>query len=561
MAYNLNAGGIMFKSQTLINHFLETNAVVRPVKTAFIHDDVRANYFQINNWANQFAGHLMAGGIGKGDRVVIFFESGLQYLISYFGTLKAGAVAVPLSTDMHPSRLTLLLKELRPGVIATAAKHEQVFLGLAAELAEWDLKELIIQDPAQRTGHVPFAITAWEEVIGNVMAENPVVTVEPSDLASIIYTSGSTGLPKGVMLSHLNCVSNTHAIIQALEITESDIQMSVLPFHYVMGKSLVNTHFAAGGTVVVNNRFAFTGQMIEQMVREQVTGFSGVPSNYAYLLQRSPLLKYRDRLESLRYCSQAGGHMSRQIKEELLRVLPDHTSLYVMYGATEASARLTILEHESLKARIDSIGRPIAGVTLRVLDEQGRDVAVGETGELVAAGPNIMQGYWKDSVHSANVLDRNGYHTGDLGYRDHDGYYFVVGRKDNLLKVGGHRINPREIEEILMGTGLLVEVAVVGVPDRLLGQRLIAVATPVEKTCTEQELLNRCLKQLPRYKLPSEIKFVDALPKISNAKIDYLKCAGAAQENPVALVNAAILDGKQEQESVQPSMEILSQNL
>lgn len=549
----------MLQSQTLIHHFLETNATARPVKEAVIHEDVRASYFQVNNWANQLARYLIGQGVLPGERVVIFLENSVEYLISYYGALKAGAVTVSLSTDLHVDRLKLLLAELQPGSIITALKHESLFHDLSPELDASTLHSLIIQKPEKSYHHVSFAVSAWEDVISNVIAENPDIPVDPGDLASIVYTSGSTGAPKGVMLSHRNCVSNTHAIIEALSITEADIQMSVLPFNYVMGKSLVNTHFAAGGTVVINNRFAFTGQMIEQMVNERVTAFSGVPSNYAYLLQRSPLLKYRDRLESLRYCSQAGGHMSRQIKEELLQVLPPHTRLYIMYGATEASARLTVLEHESLQSRIDSIGRPIPGVALHVLDENGREVPVGETGELVAAGPNIMQGYWKDSETTAVVLDGSGYHTGDLGYRDQNGYYFIVGRKDNQLKVGGHRINPREIEEILMGTGLLAEVAVVGVPDRLLGQRMIAVAAPVGSGCSEQEVFSRCLKLLPRFKMPSEIRLVNTLPKTANAKIDYLKCAIVTPELQVPLVNAAILESKQDPEGVDPTVAILSQ--
>jgi acyl-CoA synthetase (AMP-forming)/AMP-acid ligase II len=547
----------MYQSQTLIHHFLETNAIVRPVKTAFIHDDLRVNYFQINNHANQFAAHLLSVGITRGDRVAIFMENGFQYLVSYYGALKTGAVAVALSTDLHPDRLKLLLKELEPRAVVTAAKHEKIFFDLTAELEGYKLKTLVIKDPTRAFNSASFAVTAWDDIIGNVIADNPCIAVAPSDLAGIVYTSGSTGMPKGVMLSHRNCVSNTHAIIQALNITVEDIQMSVLPFHYVMGKSLVNTHFAAGGTVIVNNRFAFTGQLLEQMVKEQVTGFSGVPSSYAYLLQRSPLLQYRDRLGALRYCSQAGGHMARQLKEELLRVLPLHTKLYVMYGATEASARLTVLEHDSLRSRIESIGRPIAGVTIRVLDEAGRDVPMGETGELVAAGPNIMQGYWRDTVQTANVLDGNGYHTGDLGYRDREGYYFVVGRKDNLLKIGGHRINPREIEEVLMGTGLLAEVAVVGVPDLLLGQRLMAVAAPLDRACTEKELLNRCVKLLPRYKLPAEVRLVAALPKTANAKIDYPKCASVGQDTAMAALTATMLEARKDRE-VKPDLAIVA---
>src|SRR6185369_3866328 len=185
---------------------------------------------------------------------------------------------------------------------------------------------------------------------------------------------------KGVMLSHGNIVANTWSIVQYLNLTEKDIQMVVLPFFYVMGKSLLNTHFAVGGTVVVNNSFAYPASVIRQMAAERVTGFSGVPSTYAYLLHRSPLFSFRDRLESLRYCTQAGGHMSREIKEKLLRALPSHTRLYIMYGATEAAARLTYVEPERLASKFESIGRAIPGVTVRVLDEKGQEVPTGEPG-------------------------------------------------------------------------------------------------------------------------------------------------------------------------------------
>ena len=300
--------------------------------------------------------------------------------------------------------------------------------------------------------------------------------------------------------------------------------MVVLPFFYVMGKSLLNTHFASGGTLVINNKFAYPASVIKQMADEQVTAFSGVPSTYAYLLHRSPLAKYKGRMDSLRYCSQAGGHMSRQIKEELRSVLPEHTRIYIMYGATEASARLTYLEPEQYKEKIDSIGKPIPEVSLRVLDADGREVPVGQTGELVATGPNIMQGYWKDEQSTKDAFDQNGYRTGDIGYKDAEGYFYLVGRKDNLLKVGGHRINPQEIEDALMDTGLVVEATVIGIPDKILGHRLVAVAIPKNRDCSENQVLSNCAERLPKYKLPSKIKFARALPKNITGKIDRGKC-------------------------------------
>ncbi len=216
--------------------------------------------------------------------------------------------------------------------------------------------------------------------------------------------------------------------------------------------------------------------------------------------------------------------MSRQIKEELIQVLPAHTKIYIMYGATEASARLTYLDPDHFKEKIGSIGKAIPGVTLKVLDENAQEVSNGRIGELVGAGPNIMQGYWNDKDATAKVLDNHGYHTGDQGYQDEEGYFYVTGRKDNLLKVGGHRINPQEIEDVLMETGLVIETAVVGAPDKLLGQKLVALVTPKNGECNENYLLNKCTEKLPKYKLPKKVKLVRTLPKSVSGKIDRTKC-------------------------------------
>jgi len=359
---------------------------------------------------------------------------------------------------------------------------------------------------------------------------NPEVEVGENSLASIIYTSGSTGEAKGVMLTHHNIVSNTLAICEYLQLTENDIQMVVLPFFYVMGKSLLNTHFAVGGRVILNNKFAFPATVLKQMEEEHVTGFSGVPSTYAYLLHRSLLAKYKDKLGSLRYCSQAGGHMAKALKEELRQVLPDHVEIYIMYGATEASARLTYLSPDRFQDKMGSIGKPIPGVTVKVLDSEGNEKPAGEVGELVAYGANIMQGYWHDPEATSKALDKNGYHTGDLGYRDSEGFFFVLGRKDNLLKVGGHRINPLEIEDIILSSGLVIEAVVLGIPDNLLGHKLVAVATPKNGNCSSKDIQAYCAQNLPKYKIPSEFNLVRSLPKNPSGKIDRKKCEELAMK-------------------------------
>jgi acyl-CoA synthetase (AMP-forming)/AMP-acid ligase II len=305
--------------------------------------------------------------------------------------------------------------------------------------------------------------------------------------------------------------------------------MVVLPFHYVMGKSLLNTHVAAGATVVINNNFSYPASVVKQLVDENVTAFSGVPSTFAYLLHRSPLTKYRDQLGALRYCSQAGGHMADQIKRDLREALPQHTDIFIMYGATEASARLTYLEPSIFRSKLGSIGKPVDGVTIKVLDKDGREVAAGRIGELVASGPNIMLGYWKDAESTAKALDGGGYRTGDLGYRDADGFLYVTGRRDNLIKVGGHRINPQEVEDAILATGLAVECAVVGLDDQLLGMRLAAAVVVKDKTVDHAALMNACSERLPKYKLPSLIEIVGKLPLNDNGKVDKAACLAIFQ--------------------------------
>jgi acyl-CoA synthetase (AMP-forming)/AMP-acid ligase II len=326
------------------------------------------------------------------------------------------------------------------------------------------------------------------------------------------------------MLSHKNIVTNTNSICQYLNLTENDIQMVVLPFFYVMGKSLLNTHMAAGGTIVINNRFMYSADVVNQMIKEKVTGFSGVPSTYAYLLNRSPLTASKDKLSSLRYCSQAGGHMAKSLKLELREALPKHTQIFIMYGATEAAARLTYLDPNQFETKIDSIGKPIPDVTIHLLNEKGNEVPDGQEGEFVAQGDNIMQGYWKDPKDTAKVLNQQGYHTGDIGYRDKDGCLYIKRRKDGLLKVGGHRINPTEIEDFLMATDQLIETSIVGLPDKLSGNKLIALVVFKNADCDPISLKEINAKGLPNHKQPTEIIPVKALPKNANGKVDQTKC-------------------------------------
>jgi long-chain acyl-CoA synthetase len=371
-------------SMTLVHHFLERSARLFPDKVAVVHGKTRVTYSEINNRANNLAHYLVSVGVLKGDRVALLMENCIEYVVSYYGVLKTGAVAVPLNSDLKPEGLRYAISDLEAKILISNSRFEKVIS--ASNLADVGLTHLITKTveglrtaslevkgivPPQASSLQPPTISDFD-----LITSSPPVVVDyqlsaisyqisPSDLASIIYTSGSTGGPKGVMLSHRNIVDNTFSICQYLNLTENDIQMVVLPFFYVMGKSLLNTHFAVGGTIVINNQFAFPAAIINEMIREKVTGFSGVPSTFAYLIHRSPLASMRGQLTSLRYVSQAGGHMARTVKERLRQTLPDHTEIFIMYGATEAAARLSYLEPSSFADKIGSIGRAIPGVELQ----------------------------------------------------------------------------------------------------------------------------------------------------------------------------------------------------
>jgi acyl-CoA synthetase (AMP-forming)/AMP-acid ligase II len=510
------------RKMELVHHFLESSVRRLPGKVALIQGSQRIGYADLNERANAFAHYLLSSGVRPGDRVPLLMENCPEYVASYYGAMKAGAVVAPLNTNMKPEGLKYALVDLGATVLVSSSRFEKTLQD--SGLYESGVSRFVIKSPRSFEAPPGSALTTFDDIWADQPRSNPDAAVNTDALASIIYTSGSTGGPKGVMLSHRNIVDNTFSICQYLGLTENDIQMCVLPFFYVMGKSLLNTHIAVGGTIIINNQFAFPAAVLKEMIAEGATGFSGVPSTFAYLLHRSPLAASRDKLTSLRYVSQAGGHMARAIKEELRRVLPLHTDIVVMYGATEASARLSYLAPSRLADKMESIGKAIPGVRLRVVKEDGSDAANGEVGELIASGSNVMQGYWNDEEATKKVLSGGWYRTGDQAYVDEEGFFFVVGRKDDLVKVGGHRLSPQEIEDALMESNMFVEVAVLGLPDALLGNKLVVLGVPVNDTCTPSAMLTYCAQKLPRHKVPTSIRLVKALPKSGSGKVDRKGC-------------------------------------
>jgi acyl-CoA synthetase (AMP-forming)/AMP-acid ligase II len=296
--------------------------------------------------------------------------------------------------------------------------------------------------------------------------------VARDDMAILLYTSGTTGRPKGVMLSHGNLVANNVTIIDYLGLNPSDVGLTVMPFHFSYGNSVLHTHLGAGATLLLEDNLAYPLVVMQRLQNEKVTGFSGVPSTFAILMSRTRIEDFD--LSSMRYLTQAGGAMTRAAIQRMRQLVPS-ARFFVMYGQTEATARLTYLPPERLDEKLGSIGKALAGVDIEVRGPQGEVLPPGQTGELCARGPNIMLGYWRDEEATREAVVDGWLHTGDLAHTDEDGFLYIDGRVVEMIKVGSFRVSPLEVEEVLATLPGIAEMAVASMPDELLGQAVKAV--------------------------------------------------------------------------------------
>ncbi len=501
----------------LVHQFLERSAEIRPDHPFLVQLGETSTYAEIEMRANAMAHALLGRGLDRGDRVGLLAVNSPFYVACYYAVLKAGGIAVPLNTAASADGLAEILEDAGARFLICGEKFERKVTRFAPDLPRLEVI-FAANAAALKKRELPAKVLGIDEVTANVKPTPPDRRSIDLDLASIVYTSGSTGRPRGATLSHRNLVANASSIVEYLGLSYADRTLDILPFFYVYGKSLLNTHAAVGGTLVIENRFLYPNVALDTLQEEKCTGFSGVPSTFSILLNRSTFAErsYPD----LRYVTQAGGAMSPELTRRLLEVLPDTVDVFVMYGATEASARLSYLPPMDLRHKIGSIGKAIPNVELELLRKDGSKAEVGETGEIVARGSNIMVGYWGDPEETAKALTPEGaYHTGDLGRYDEEGFLYVVGRMKDMIKAGAHRIAAQEIEDAILEFDAVHETAVIGAPDEILGEKIVAFVVFQEES-VDSASLGKFLKQrLPLYKQPSEIEVRKELPKNSAGKI------------------------------------------
>lgn len=501
---------------------LRESARRHPGREALRHRGVATTYESLWQTVLSASRALRRDGIAPGERVALLIDNSLEYVAAYYAVLHMGGIVVGLNTAMRGAEIARRIAHCNAAALIASPDHAE----LATVVAEGSDLRCIVAVAATTARAAPAGAVAWGDWLGNGDISDACAATDPAAPAAIMYTSGTTGDPRGVTLSHRNLVANTQSILQYLELTEADRIVNVLPFYYSFGNSVLHTHLAAGGSIVIENSLTYPHLVVQAMATERATGFSGVPSTYALLLQRVKLADYD--LSSLRYITQAGGAMAPALAQRLRAALPA-ARLFVMYGQTEATARISYLPPERLDDKPGSVGIGIPGVTVEVQDADGRPVPTGTEGEVCARGDNVMLGYWENPAATAKVLRGGWLHTGDLGRLDADGYLTLIGRSSEMIKTGAHRVSPLEIEEVLLALDGVAECAAIGIADEILGEVIKAYVVPrAGATLDSRAVQAHCRARLAVYKVPKDVAFVASLPRTASGKIKrfMLKEAG-----------------------------------
>ncbi len=516
---------------------LKQGASVSGDNIAVTHGSNNITYKNLILYSDIVAQQIDSFDLPNQSRVGILYENSIEYVIIFFAVLRAGHIAVPLDTSIKADKLNFILNDCSAKILFVQNKFlrylkeiisddisvEQVVVEreLSFEIQTVKVNQLAKFDEIEKNDGIfksiikPYKI---EDKLSPITFDSFGET--STELAAIFYTSGSTGIPKGVMLSHRNLISNTAGTIEYLKLNSKDSVIVILPFYYIYGNSLLLTHIMAGGRLVIDNRFAFPQTVLETMKNEKVTGLSGVPSNFMILIGHENFNS--EYLPDLTYVTQAGGGLAPDIINKVISALTGK-DIFIMYGQTEASPRVTWLPPEKLSEKIGSIGIEIPGVKIKIADENGNEVARGEVGEIIISGDSVMMGYCNQPDEQKEVLKDGWLYSGDLAKQDEDGYIYIVSRKKEILKVGGNRVSAKEIEERILEHELVKEVAIIGVDDEILGEAIKAFVVLTDNNkLDEKDIQNHCLQKLARHKAPKFVEFISELPKYQSGKVNKM---------------------------------------
>ncbi len=455
-------------------------------------------YGELKAAAARVAGELAGRNLARGDRIGIVGGNSLFWAASYLAIMKMGFVAVPFALTLTGDNASRNAKWADCRAILMDRRQKRQFMAAFGESIP-----LIYDDVLSVPGE-----SRWP-------APDPLFS--PDTDAALMFTSGTTAMPKAVRITHSNIQANTDSIVEYLSLTGTDRMLVILPFFYCFGTSLLHTHLRVGGSLALCNSFTFPETALNMMETHECTGFAGVPSSYQLLLRISSFKERK--LPRLRLMQQAGGKLHSVLIEELLESKPN-VEVFVMYGQTEATARLSYLPPAQIRDKLGSIGKGIPGVSLRVLDESGAPVKPGAVGEIFARGKNISPGYLNDPEATASKFMAGELRTGDLATVDDEGYIFVVDRKDDFIKSWGYRVSSQEVESCVLGIRDIVSAAAVGVPDLAAGESIhVFVTVRPDAAVVPEAVIEHCHANLGKHMVPEAVHVIKSMPLNSNGKV------------------------------------------
>lgn len=500
---------------------LEDSARRYPEKAAYTFMDTTLTFAQVNAAANQVAHGLRAKGVQKGDKVALSCLNIPYFPIAYFGILKAGAAVVPLSVLLKKDEIAYHLQDSDAKAYICFVGTEQLPMGQMGydgfENAMNCEQFYLIMPKPDMAAAIPGAATLGELMKGQSPA-NETAATNPNDTAVIIYTSGTTGRPKGAELSHSNLLTNAILSSDLLDLQKEDRQLIVLPlFHIFAMTVLMNAGLYRGTSSVLLPRFEGPA-VFSLMQKHKITVFAGVPTMYWGLLHvNSDEFDYAAIADQLRICVSGGASLPVQVLEDFEKRFK--VPIIEGYGMSEGSPVVTF-NQMALGRKPGSIGLPVWGVEVKLVDENDQEVPVGEKGELVYRGPNVMKGYYKRPEANAKVLRGGWMHSGDVAVQDEDGFFYIVDRTKDMIIRGGLNVYPREVEEVMIQHEAVSLVAVIGVPHEELGEEIKAFVVLKEEKAISAEALQAWIKErIAAYKYPRYIELVDALPMSATGKI------------------------------------------
>jgi long-chain acyl-CoA synthetase len=459
-------------------------------------DGPRAHtYADLRAAAATLAGAISALQLSPGSRVAVLGANSLFWVAAYLAVMKLDMVAVPLADK----------------ATAEDVRRNTAAVRCSAVLA--DLRYL------RRNAE---AVESTPVITDEVLASDgdsywPESTTDPDADAVLMFTSGTTGVPKAVRVTHRNIQANTESIISYLGLQRTDRALVILPFFYCYGASLLHTHLHVGARVVLCNSFTFPETTANMLQEHECTVLAGVPSSFQLLLRATSFAQRH--LPSLRIIQQAGGKLPAVMIDELLAAKPD-AALFVMYGQTEATARLSYLPPSMVTEKMGSIGKGIPGVELRVLGTDLQPVPVGGRGEIYARGASISPGYYQDPDGTAAKFTPEGLRTGDVAIVDEDGYIYIVDRLDDFIKSWGYRVSSQEVEAAALQMSELVSAAAIGVPDDEAGEAVTLFVTVAPGSAiTPQAVVAMCRSRLPKHMIPRSVTIIESMPLNASGKI------------------------------------------